>query len=234
MLLGRLGSVVSLLHNYCRPGSPIECRFLIRSGCPDGSEIEYGGDIAEHWDGNDFEMPAGSEWLCDDPTQMPAAVLAAARQPAPLAVVEAWEAQPRSRLLSLDEHSLALVIDSVAREHGESLLALAGCCRQLRHAAEARQAVMEASCLSAAPFLDWGAVQQHQQQQQQQHQDKEEKQHARRRARTASSGAAVDWKACYAALMGSGLPRNGARIHAVLQAMVGELMQPAVAAPVAA
>jgi hypothetical protein len=226
VLLGRLGSVVSLLRNYCRPGSPIECRFLIRSGCPDGSEIEYGGDIAEHWDGNDFEMPAGSEWLCDDPTQIPAAVLAAARQPAPLAVVEAWEAQPRSRLLSLDEHSLALVIDSVAREHGESLLALAGCCRQLRHAAEARQAVMEASCLSAAPFLDWGAVQQ-----QQQH--KEEKHHARRRARTASSGAAVNWKACYAALIGSGL-RNGARIHAVLQAMVGELMQPAVAAPVAA
>jgi hypothetical protein len=100
--------------------------------------MEYGGDIAEHWDGNDFETPAGSEWLCDDPAQMPAAVLAAAQEPTPAAVAAAWDAQPRSRLLCLDEHSLALIVDCVATRHGESLLALAGCCRQLCHAAEAR------------------------------------------------------------------------------------------------
>lgn len=215
---------------------PPKRRHLVRNGCPDASRIEYGGGMAECWQGRTFVAPKDSPLLARPCIGMPDEVYRAGRQwwakgrpvaaPGPEPAVT-WQQQPHSGLLGMPGDLLDRVVGAAGEQEGLVLLAALGrCCQQLRAYASVRLPPprpdpSQAECRRPAPFISWSGL-------------KEGQQALKWQLPGAPFCAAPNWRAAAAALPAaleqrrarSANLQNALRIAGLVRGMIEELLQP--------
>lgn len=222
----------------CPPPFAPQRRHLVRSGCPDAPQIQYGGGVEACWQGRTFVAPPGSDVLAEPHLRMPPEVQQAGQSwladgrpvaaplPGPLAAA-AWQPQPHSSLLGLPVELLDTLVGAPGEQQGLVLLAALGrCCRQLRAYAAARLPPArpdpgQARCRQAAPFISWSDL-------------KQARQVWCRQQGGAPVCPAPNWRAAAAALpaalerrrASSACLRNALRITGLVRGMIEALLEP--------